>query len=56
MIYAPFLLLLPMANMLRVYGGIDLLRLMYNAELMIGFANVAVCKTGQITGRSNYEY
>ena len=33
-----------MANILRVFGGIDLLRLMYNAESMVGFAIAAACE------------
>ena len=41
----PLLILFPMANILRVFGGIDLLRLMYNAESMVGFAIAAVCET-----------
>ena len=34
-----------MANILRVFGGINLLRLMYNAESMVGFAIAVVCET-----------
>ena len=45
MIYTPLLILFPMANILRVFGGIDLLRLMYNAESMMGFVITAICET-----------
>ena len=34
-----------MANILRVFGGIDLLRLLYNAESIVGFTIAAVCET-----------
>ena len=44
MIYTPLLLLLPMANILRVFEEMDLLRLIYNTESMMGVAIVAVCE------------
>ena len=43
--YTPLLILFPMANILRVFGETDLLRLMYNAESIVGFAIAAVCET-----------
>ena len=45
MTYTPLLLLFPMANILRVFGGIDFLRLVYNAESMVEFIIAAVCET-----------
>ena len=44
-IYISLLILFPMANILRVFGGIDLLRLLYNAESIVGFTIAAVCET-----------
>ena len=43
--YISLILLFPMANSLRVFGGIDLLRLMYNAESIVGFTIASICET-----------
>ena len=45
MVYTPLLILFPMANILRVFGETDLLRMVYNAESIVGFAIAAVCET-----------
>ena len=45
MTYTPLLLLFFMASIVRIFGGIDLMRLMYNIESMVRFAIIAVCET-----------
>ena len=55
MTYTPLLILFPMANMLRVFGVIDFLRLMHNVESMVGFTIAAVCETDWKSVVSNGE-
>ena len=51
----PYLLSFPMANILIIFGKIDLLRLMYNVKSMVGFVIAVVYKTDRKSVVNNME-